>query len=50
MDAIEAANVANIIKPRIAVPIHFGDLIGIKEDAEIFIRNLSDGISGVILK
>lgn len=50
MDAIEAANVANVIKPRIAIPIHFGDLIGIKEDAEIFIRNLSDGITGVILR
>ena len=48
-DAEEAAKAANAIKPRAAVPIHFGSIVGTKVDAESFIKNLDEGIEGVIL-
>ncbi|MBW2981767.1 MBL fold metallo-hydrolase [Candidatus Woesearchaeota archaeon] len=36
MNAEEAASAANKIKPKIAVPMHYGSIIGSKEDAEEF--------------
>lgn len=36
MDAIEAAKFVNEIQPRIAVPIHYGTIVGTKADAEKF--------------
>jgi L-ascorbate metabolism protein UlaG (beta-lactamase superfamily) len=36
MNAEEAAAAANKIKPKIAVPMHYGSIIGSKEDAEEF--------------
>ncbi|MCM8765162.1 MAG: MBL fold metallo-hydrolase [Candidatus Omnitrophica bacterium] len=36
MDAQEAATAVNTIKPRIAIPIHFGDIVGSRSDAEKF--------------
>ncbi len=48
-NALEAAQAVNSIKPQIAVPIHFGSIVGKKEDAETFIKNLAEGIKGVIL-
>jgi len=44
-----AAQAANAIKPQIAVPIHFGSIIGTRTDAEAFISKLDEGIQGVIL-
>lgn len=49
MDALAAAKAANAIKPKMAVPIHFGSVVGSKEDAETFIRNLDKGIEAKIL-
>ena len=49
MDALAAAKAANSIKPKMAVPIHFGSVVGSKEDAETFIRNLDKGIEAKIL-
>ncbi len=49
MTAKEAASLVNIIKPKIAVPIHYGSVIGTKQDAEEFIRLLDEGIEGKIL-
>ncbi|MCP5052967.1 MAG: MBL fold metallo-hydrolase [bacterium] len=48
-DAEEAAKAANALKPKVAVPIHFGSIVGTKEDAEAFVRKLDDGIEGIIL-
>jgi L-ascorbate metabolism protein UlaG (beta-lactamase superfamily) len=48
-DAEEAAKAVNSIKPTAAVPIHFGSVVGTKNDAERFIEKLDEGISGVIL-
>lgn len=36
MNAGEAAQVANMIKPAMAVPMHWGDVIGSRADAETF--------------
>ncbi len=36
MDAEEAASAANIIGPEIAIPIHWGEIVGHEEDAEQF--------------
>jgi len=50
MDADEAARAANIIKPAVAVPMHYGDVAGTAEDGETFIRGLDKQIKGVLLK
>ena len=47
--AEEAADAVNAIKPKVAVPIHFGSLVGKRDDAQTFIDNLAEGIEGVIL-
>jgi L-ascorbate metabolism protein UlaG (beta-lactamase superfamily) len=38
MNAEEAAKAASIIKPTIAIPMHYGAIIGAKEDAQKFIE------------
>ena len=49
MTAKEAAELVNIIKPQIAVPIHYGSVIGTKQDAEDFVNLLDEEIEGKIL-
>lgn len=49
MTSSEASKLVNEIKPKVAVPIHYGE-VGSRSDAEKFISNLNDGIKGVILK
>ncbi len=49
MNYTEAAELINNIKPKIAVPIHYGSIVGTKQDAEKFINLLNDGIQGEIL-
>jgi L-ascorbate metabolism protein UlaG (beta-lactamase superfamily) len=36
MDAIEAAQAANIIQPQLAIPMHYGSVVGSDADAELF--------------
>jgi L-ascorbate metabolism protein UlaG (beta-lactamase superfamily) len=50
MDALEAAEAANTIGPKVAVPIHFADVVGTPEDAQTFVQHLNDPIAGIILK
>ena len=45
----EAAEVVNEIKPKYAVPIHYGE-VGSKTNAESFISKLNSEIEGIILK
>lgn len=45
----EAAFLVNEIKPKYAVPIHYGEVGSIK-NAEYFVNNLDSSIKGVILK
>ena len=42
MDVEEAAEAAKIIKPNIAIPIHWGSVVGTKEDAKEF-KELCEG-------
>lgn len=36
MDAVEAAQAANKIKPKVAIPMHWGNIVGSRQDAEKF--------------
>ena len=49
MTAREAAELVNIIKPKIAVPIHYGSVVGTTKDAEDFVISLNEKIEGRIL-
>lgn len=49
MNYSEAAELINIIKPKIAVPIHYGSIVGTKQDAINFINLLNENIQGKIL-
>ena len=44
MTAEEAAGLINAIRPRIAIPTHYGDIIGDKKDAATFRAAVSDDI------
>lgn len=46
----EAATAANTIMPKVAVPIHFTDVVGSEDNARKFISLLDKKISGVILR
>ena len=49
MDFKEAAQLINEIQPKIAVPIHYGSIVGTEQDAIDFIRLLHPEIKGIIL-
>lgn len=49
MNFSEAAQLVNIIKPKIAVPIHYGSVVGTKQDATDFIKLLYTTTKGIIL-
>lgn len=49
MDSKEAAELVNIIKPKVAVPVHYGSIVGTKEDAENFAKMINKDISCEIL-
>jgi len=44
------ADAANMIKPKVAIPVHFGDVVGTTEDARKFISLLDKPVKGVVLK
>lgn len=49
MNFKEAANLVNEIKPKIVVPIHYGEVVGTKQDAEKFKSILDKKIECVIM-
>ncbi len=49
MNASEAAEAANLIKPLVAVPIHFGSIVGTTQDANDFISILDKSIMSKIM-
>ena len=49
MDFKEAAQLINEIQPKIAIPIHYGSIVGTEQDAIDFIRLLHPEIKGIIL-
>ena len=51
MSAEEAADAANLIKPFLAVPMHYGGVVGAIDDAEEFVRLCEEkGINAKILE
>lgn len=49
MNAEEAAEAAKLIKPSLAIPIHYGTIIGDNKDAEEFVKLCSEnGIEAII--
>ena len=49
MTAQEGAELANIIRPRIAIPTHYGSVVGNREDGKIFEKLLNQDIECKIL-
>lgn len=49
MDCLEAASLCNIIKPKLAIPTHYGYVVGSIKDAEIFKKRLDKSIACKIL-
>lgn len=49
MNYSEAASFINTIKPKIAVPTHYGSVVGTKEDGKKFVKLLNEEIEGKIL-
>ncbi len=44
MNVKEAASLINTIEPQIAIPIHYGDVIGNKDDAILFKKLVKESI------
>ena len=49
MDFKEAAELVNKIRPKIAVPTHYGSIVGAKQDGVEFVKLLKPEIKGEIL-
>lgn len=49
MDFKEAAHLVNEIKPKIAIPIHYGSIVGTKQDAINFSKLIHSEIKCEIL-
>lgn len=47
MNALEASNLTNTIKPKIVVPTHYNCLVGTKEDETEFLKNINKDIKAV---
>ena len=45
MNAREAARLVNHIRPKVAIPVHYGNIIGSKKDAETFRDHVDPSIS-----
>ncbi len=50
MTAEEAINAALAIKPQVAIPMHFGAIVGSAKDAKLFAERLAGKVEVVILK
>ncbi len=50
MDAAEAAQALGLFTPSFAVPMHWGDIVGTKRDAEEFARRAPVSVETVILR
>ena len=48
MDAKKAAELVNEINPEIAIPVHYGSVVGKLSDAKVFAANVKDTIKVVI--
>ena len=44
MDAKKAAELVNAIRPDIAIPVHYGSIVGKPSDGDVFVQNVRDSI------
>ena len=44
MDAKQAAELVNTIRPSVAIPVHYGTVVGNPKEGEVFATNVTDGI------
>ena len=44
MDAKKAAELVNTIRPNVAIPVHYGSIVGKPSDGEVFAQNVKDPI------
>ena len=44
MDAKQAAEFINTIRPQIAIPTHYGSIVGSKKDAEVFLKHVDPSV------
>ncbi len=49
MTAVEAVEAVRLIKPKVAVPTHYGAVIGSQLDAQTFLSHLPAGVEGALL-
>lgn len=49
MDYKDAADLANAINPKIAIPTHYGSVVGSRDDAKMFASNLNPNIDCEIM-
>lgn len=49
MDYTETAKLVNVIKPKVAIPTHYGEIVGNKSDGKKFIELLDPTIKGIEL-
>lgn len=49
MNVTEAAHLANMIKPKVVIPIHYGIIVGTKEDALEFQKKIDPDIKCMIM-
>jgi len=50
MTAREAAEFINTIRPRVAIPMHYGAIVGSRRDAEEFKSLVGSGVEVVVLE
>jgi L-ascorbate metabolism protein UlaG (beta-lactamase superfamily) len=50
MGAQEAVEAAKVLKPKIAIPMHYGAIVGTEEDAKTFAESLKGSVDVRILK
>lgn len=48
MTELEAANLVNLIKPKVVIPIHWGDIVGSKKNLDDFIKNVKPPVKVVV--
>ena len=44
MDAKKAAELVNTIRPNVAIPVHYGSIVGKPSDGDVFAQNVKDPI------
>ena len=44
MDAKKAAELVNTLRPNVAIPVHYGSIVGKPSDGDVFVEHVKDPI------